>query len=201
MEILKKFIVLEGIDGCGKGTQVDLLKGFLIEKGFDVWHTTEPTDGECGRQIRAILRGELPHPGALEFQNLYVKDREQHVREIREQLQEGKLVLCDRYLYSTLAYGMAEEIAFEQLLELNNKFPRPELMVWLEIAPERAMERLQQARKLDWFEKLSTLQKVHRGYARMAEDKINFPEVRQVDADGGVTEVQERIRSVVDNFV
>jgi len=200
MEVLKNFIVIEGIDGCGKGTQVSLLKDFLAEKGLDVWHTTEPTDGEYGRRIRAILRGELPHPGALELQTLYVKDREHHVKEIREQLQKGKLVLCDRYLYSTLAYGTAEDVPFTKLMELNRGFPRPRVMIWLAIGPERAMERLQQARQLEWFERLQTLQKVHQGYARMAEDKVNFPEIRQVDADGTEEEVQQRIRAVLEGI-
>jgi len=199
METLKNFIVIEGIDGCGKGTQVALLKDFLAEKGLDVWHTTEPTDGEYGRQIRAILRGELPYPGALELQTLYVKDREQHVQEIREQLEKGRLVLCDRYLYSTLAYGTAEDVPFAKLLELNREFLRPQVMIWLAIEPERAMERLQQARALEWFEKLQTLQKVHQGYARMAEDEVNFPEIRRVDADDTGEEVQQEIRAVLDS--
>src|SRR3989344_6955784 len=109
------FIVLDGLDGSGKGEMIKRLNDYLVSKGFNVLATREPTDGKYGKQIRDILRKEKDaKSGAEKCLGLFVKDREEHLaNEIEPFLKKGGIVICDRYYYSTIAFQHTQGIDLE----------------------------------------------------------------------------------------
>ncbi len=117
-----KFIVLEGPDRCGKSTQAKLLYNYLLEKGFDVVLTREPGGTKIAEQIREILlKPELDVRPVAELL-LYEASRAQHTQEkIIPALQEGKMVICERYTMSTSAYqGYARGLDLKMIDTLNH---------------------------------------------------------------------------------
>jgi len=177
-----KFIVFEGIDGSGKGAQVAFLVQYLNDRNIPAWLTYEPTLKEpYGSRIRQILRGEELPPeqgkpmSAAALQSLYVDDRKGHVVEILEHLSRGEWVLCDRYWYSTVAYGVAEGLSFDEWIEKNRYFPVPDLAFYFDVPAEEAMRRIEK-RELDkrYFEKLEKLKKVREVYLKLVERQKEF---------------------------
>ena len=142
--ILQRFIVLEGLDGSGTSTQMELLAARLAREGRPHWLTCEPTDGPIGRLIRDILRREvnaLPRTLA----RLFAADRNEHVGApligIAARAARGELVVCDRYLFSSLAY-QSIECGFDFVRDLNLGFPLPECMIFLDTPVSVCQERV-----------------------------------------------------------
>lgn len=138
-----KLIVFEGIDGSGKSTQIALLKKALTEMGLDVWHTAEPTKSETGLAIRRALAGEEER-SAADMALLFTMDRIAHNKEIDKALQEGKIVICDRYYYSSLAY-QGSLCDYEWVWHMNYRCPEirhPDLCIFLDLSPKDALERI-----------------------------------------------------------
>jgi dTMP kinase len=138
-----QLIAFEGLDGCGKSTQIERLAAALRAAGRDVVLTREPTDGEFGRRIRATAgSGEKISPD--EELRWFVEDRRAHVSEvIRPALDAGKTVLSDRYYLSTVAYQGARGCDATRILEANEaEFPVPDLVVLLEIEPSAGLARV-----------------------------------------------------------
>jgi dTMP kinase len=138
-----KLIAFEGVDGCGKSTQLEMLAGSLRARDIDVVTTHEPTGGEHGKRIRAMARsGERVSPATeLEW---FVLDRREHVKEIiRPALEAGKIVLTDRYYLSSVAYQGARGLDWRDILERSEaEFPLPDLAIVVEVSPERGLERV-----------------------------------------------------------
>lgn len=159
-----RFIVLEGIDGSGKNTQLGLITRelFDLNKGSDLIQTREPWKSNYGQQIREILHSDLsPEEKAEECFDLYLKDRAQHVEMIKTQLAQGNVVLSDRYYYSSIAYQQAQGIELERIIEANKVFPVPDLTIVFSIAADNAMKRIKKGRtKQEKFEQLEFLTKV-----------------------------------------
>lgn len=137
-----KLVVFEGLDGCGKSTQLRLLADRLRAAGCDPLVTREPTDGPAGRRIREMARsGETVAPQ----QELawFVEDRRRHVHEVIEPaLAAGRVVLCDRYTWSTVAYQGARGLDWRALLAQSEaEFPLPDLVILLEVDPEQGLAR------------------------------------------------------------
>ncbi|MEW5945174.1 MAG: dTMP kinase [bacterium] len=171
------FFVFEGIDGSGKTTQVEMLDRALSAKGFDTLCTSEPTSGRWGRKIREIA--ERGRNGVTPDEELrcFIEDRREHVRKkIAPALKRGKIVLCDRYYHSTIAYQGALGIATDFIRRLNeddNRFPVPDLVFYIDVPPETALERIAKARPGGanlGYERLDFLRKVKAIY-----DGLNFP--------------------------
>ncbi|MFQ5800907.1 MAG: dTMP kinase [Candidatus Hydrothermarchaeales archaeon] len=183
------FVVIEGIDGSGKGTQSKLLYRWLKKRGYEVFLTKEPTDSKIGRIIREGLKeGKLdPTSEAL----LFAADRKQHTTQISSELERNKVVISDRYLPSSLAYQGAHGLDGEWINNINKSALRPNLLIILDIDPEVAMERVNsRGKKTDYFEKLDFLKKVREIY-------LNHPEGLIVDASRPVDEVHEEIKRIV----
>ncbi len=140
------FVVFEGGDGVGKSTQVELLCGWLAERGCDVVRTFEPGDSVVGAMIRRIVldpsTGEMsPRAEAL----LYAADKAQHVFALVEPaLRRGAVVVCDRYVDSMLAYQGAGRVVegaeVEQIARWATTELRPDLTVLLDLAPGEAVQ-------------------------------------------------------------
>ena len=191
------FIVVEGKDGVGKGTQVRLLIEWLKSLGYVVFETREPTDGPYGQEIRSILNDEKPMPqDPTKFQMLYVYDRIWDEIEIRKAVEQKRVAVCDRYYYSTYAYGKASGADVERLRKENRMFLRPDLMIWLNLDSNLARIRMEGRGKMDEHDKdLSFQDRLQEAYLQLIEE---FPEAREIDASGTPEEVHQRIREAVE---
>jgi dTMP kinase len=162
------FIVFEGIDGSGKTTQSKLLFDFLLKKRKKVIWTKEPTNGNIGSLLtnKYLKDTDLPFVDAL----LFAADREEHLKtEVIPALNQGKIVISDRYYHSTLAYQQAQGLELKWLLQLNKNFIKPDLTIIIDVEPEIAMVRikLDKKRKIEErkkFEKLEFLKKVRKNF-------------------------------------
>ena len=142
-----KFITIEGTDGSGKSTQIGLLMDYLNKKGVDVLFTREPGGTPIGEKIREIIldvnnREMAPETEAL----LYAASRSQHVREkIIPAVEAGKIVICDRFVDSSLAYqGAARGMGMETIMEMNRAALwgiMPDLTVFFDLSPEKGILR------------------------------------------------------------
>ncbi len=136
-------IVFEGIDGCGKSTQLRRLAESLREHGHDPVVTREPTDGPWGRKIRAMARsGEAVAPETeLAW---FFEDRREHMREVvTPALAAGRIVLSDRSYVSTVAYQGARGLDAEKILaDSEAEFERPDLVLLFELPPEVGLARV-----------------------------------------------------------
>ncbi len=168
------FIVLEGIDGAGKTTLAERLSQRLHELGQDTLLTFEPTQGRWGKRLRESFTGTRLSPE--EELNLFLLDRQEHLdKEIIPALQQGNVVLCDRYYYSTAAYQGAIGLDPDKIMKQNRKIAvRPDIVIFLQIDPEQALKRIIKGRKkANSFEKLDYLQRVAELYERILHEEEN----------------------------
>ncbi|MFH8038521.1 MAG: dTMP kinase [Candidatus Aenigmatarchaeota archaeon] len=178
------FIVLEGIDGSGKSSQCKLLYDYLTKKNKKVFLTKEPTNGTIGKFLKKILEKKYELSN-LSIQLLMMADRVEHVKEIKEKLENGYWVLCDRYFFSTIAYGSAENNNYyKKLLEINLKlFPLPNYLIFIKIRPEIAIGRIKrEKRKL--FEELEFLKKVNEKYEKILKEREIIKKVKVIIING-----------------
>ncbi len=195
------FITFEGPEGSGKTTQINMLAEYLLARGVSVLATREPGGTDIGNRIRSVVldpkHTEMsPRTEAL----LYSAARAQIVDEvILPALDEGKVVLCDRYVDSTIAYqGYGRERSVEELRRLGDYATSgltPDLTLYLEIEPAAGLQRKQQGELEEWnrFERqaLAYHQRVHEGYRTMAvADPKRW---RIIDASVDELAVQEQI--------
>lgn len=142
---VNNFLVFEGLDGSGTTTQAKMLRDFYLEKKrISCELTCEPTETFIGEAVRGILRGErTTAPGTLA--KLFAVDRHNHLYHPEDGILAGvekeKKVICDRYLFSSLAYQSIDR-PFEEVWELNRYFPLPEDLVFLDITPEEGNRRM-----------------------------------------------------------
>lgn len=189
-----KFISIEGIDGCGKSTHVKLLARWLRSHGHRVVITDEPTNDAIGRVIKRVLRGELKLPIAAEAL-LFAADRVQHISDVIEPaLKAGKIVLNERYVYSSLAYQSARGLPMKWISSINKYALRPDLGILIDVSAKIAFARIKSSRKLDEFERNPRLQqRVRRNYLRIARRG----RLKVVNGTRPCNEVQAEIRRLV----
>jgi len=144
------FITFEGIDGCGKSTQLGMLHDWLFGHGLDVVATREPGDTPLGAEIRQLLLDGRYAPVAESELLLFLADRAQHVREVvLPALARGAWVLCDRYSDSTLAYQLAarqlesEGDSLQALITFAECGVKPDLTLWFDLPVQVARQRMQ----------------------------------------------------------
>ncbi len=207
-----RFITFEGGDGTGKTTQLKALESHLQGKGRSCVSTREPGGTSLGKLIRQVLLevGKQPIASPTEL-FLYLADRAQHVQEvILPAIDGGKIVLCDRYTDSTLAYqGYGRGIDLDLLRQLNefaNRGVKPDLTLLLDCPVELGLSRTAQRQsnagsarsREDRFEreKVEFHEKVRAGFLAMARAE---PErFRIIDASGSVEQVSLEIQNVID---
>jgi len=180
---LKKgcLIVIEGIDGAGKSTQVRLLAKRLEKMGLPVAVFREPTRGRWGRKIRSMAKAETVLNPQEELE-LFLLDREDNVRRhIRPALAAGKIVILDRYYFSTMAYQGARGIDPRIIRRRNEAFaPRPEAVFILHLAAAKGLARIHHRRKKDiLFEQEGYLEKVERIFQGLKGQGIFHLEAEQ----------------------
>jgi dTMP kinase len=138
------FVVFEGIDGSGKSTQCDLLFKYAIGLGLPAVRLAEPTEGEWGRKIRAMLRGKNMAPVEEQLELFLMDRRDDAVKNIIPALNENKIVLMDRYYHSNAAYQGAAGVSPERVIRENRKIPvpEPERVYYIDVQPEIAIGRI-----------------------------------------------------------
>ena len=191
-------IAFEGIDGTGKSTQIRLLADYLRAKGFEVIETREPTDGPYGRKIRHLYVNRQSSTPEQELE-LFVQDRRQHVdKVIAPALAEGKIVLTDRYYFSTAAYQGAAGMDPKAIFAANAFAPKPDLVVLLVMDPEESVHRIEQLRgeQLNDFEQVEQLRKVAELFASFSDDCI-----LRVNAAMPIEQVQREIQRGVQPLI
>ena len=187
-------VAFEGIDGTGKSTQLQALANFLKGQGFSVITTYEPTDSKYGRQIRALYQDRSSCTLEEEL-NLFLEDRRLHVHELIEpELAAGKIILTDRYYYSTAAYQGAAGMDTDEIFSRNSFAPVPDLVLLLTMDPEISVARICEGRgeELNDFEQLDQLRKIADHFAAFTD-----PCIARIDAAQALEQVQEEIRKTV----
>ena len=171
-------INLEGIDGCGKSTQSQFLIEEFEKNDDKTILLKEPTNGKYGKKLWEMLRGKRKAT-TEEILELFIMDRKEHVNEkIRPALTEGKIVLMDRYYYSTMAYQAAAGIDVSRIRKDNEFAPKPNIVLIFDLPADLAMKRVRGHSVADAFEKEDYLEKVRKAYL----DLKNDPLVRIIDA-------------------
>lgn len=192
-------IAVEGIDGTGKSTQLRLLAEELTRRGYPVVATREPTDGPYGRKIRELYVNRQQVTPAEELA-LFMADRREHVQEvIAPALAAGKIVLTDRYYFSTAAYQGAAGHDPEAVLRENESFaPEPDLVLMLELPPAVGIERIQSLRgdALNDFEQEHNLSRVAAVFA-----SLERPCIVRIDGTQEVRAVHRRILEQVEKVL
>ena len=176
---------LEGIDGCGKSTQSKLLREKLEGEGEKVIILKEPTKRPHGQKLWDVLHGKKKASNE-EILELFVLDRKQHVEEkIQPALDDGTVILMDRYYYSSMAYQVAGGIDVEDIREKHVFAPRPDVVLIFDLPVSVALERVKGHSDADEFEKDEHLEKVREAYLDLGNDLL----VRIVDATGTPEEI------------
>lgn len=199
------FITFEGPEGSGKTTILDIVHRKLVELNYPVLLTREPGGTPISEEIRAIIldkKNTLLDARAEAL--LYAASRRQHlVEKIWPALKEKKIVLCDRYLDSSLAYqGIGRGIGFEEVLEINmfaTEGTFPDITVYFDIEPELGMERIKknsqrEVNRLD-LEKIQFHHRVRNGFLEMSKKYKDRYVV--IDASKSIDEVSHQVLQVL----
>ena len=190
-----KFIVFEGLDGSGQSTQAALLRDFLVENGHDVVLTKEPTkDSEAGKKIRDVLNKNT-WVAPVYLQELFAQDRKEHLdKVIISALKDGKIVISDRYFFTSFAYGAAEGIDMEYLVKINDNYLMPDVTFFLKVAPEVCLKRIEErGTKIEFFERLDHFRKAEKNFESLTK---SFNDFYILDGEKSIQEAHEDVKKL-----
>jgi dTMP kinase len=183
-------IVVEGIDGSGKSTQAIMLAEWLSKKGKKVILTREPYT----KKLRKLLRNGKKQ----DWFRLFTQDRKLHLRNvILPALQKGRIVISDRYFYSTLAYQLRPD----QWKIYRDKFIKPDIAIIFDLPVSIALKRREKrdskiSQKASYFEKKKTLEKVRKKFLKMKK----FPECRITNSSYPPEKIFENVKKIIINI-
>lgn len=190
------FICIEGLDGCGKTTHTKLLVERLREKGHNAVYTAEPSLGKIGKFIKEYCLHGRKRVSSIVEALLFAADRFEHTEnEIMPALNEGKLVISDRYIYSSLAYQGAAGLNLKWIEKVNEHAIRPDLAVFIDVEPETVIERLKPEKSV--MENLETQRKVREVYMKFVENGELF----KIDGNRSKQEVSDNILTIALRFL
>lgn len=182
------YICLEGIDGSGKSTQIEMLTEWLATMGQQVFMVKEPTESNIGTLLRNML--ENPRATDYNFQNalalLFAADRTVLMEDIRKAEFKGKVVISDRCFYSSIVYQNDEE----WISEINKHAKKPDITILLDLDVETALLRCDGK---DHFENQDFLQKVRKKYLELAEKEDFYV----VNANNGLNKIHQDIKRIL----
>jgi dTMP kinase len=202
------YIAVEGVDGSGKSTQIELLQKYFEEKGKTVLKTYEPNyDNVVGKMIQEILQSKISLPSEL-LQYLYSASRLLHNEEyVYPSLEKGEVVISHRSFWSAIPYGILDAskedydythakviMAAQGILSMYHQFIAPNSTIYLRVPVEVAMERLEaRKRGIELYEKKQKLEKIIKGYEWLVNE---FPsEIIVVDSTQSIEEIHKEIVS------
>lgn len=200
------FIVLEGPDGSGKTTVANIVCDKLTKLGYDVVHTREPGGIDIAEQIRTVILD--PKNTAMDARTealLYAASRRQHlVEKVIPAINSGKIVLCERFVYSSLAYqGMGRKIGFDDVLSINDfaiNGTYPDMTIYLDVSEEVGLQRIETRAFKDRLdsESLEFHKRVNQGYKMVRE---RFEDIVIVDASKDVDEVVDKTMDAITKLI
>ena len=186
-------INLEGIDGCGKSTQSQFLMDKFESGNEKTILLKEPTNGKYGQKLWEMLSGKI-EATTEEILELFVLDRKEHVNQkIKPALDDGIIVLMDRYYYSTMAYQAAAGIDVDRIRRDNEFAPKPDIVLIFDLPADLAMKRVRSHSVADVFEKEEHLEKVRKAYLNLEDDSL----VRIIDATRAPEEIFDEVWKLV----
>jgi dTMP kinase len=196
------FIVFEGTDGSGTSTQAKKLAESLQQKGLKTFSTAEPTKNFLGKTLREVLQKKKSlSPKA--FQLLFFADREEHLQnEILPALKRGEVVICERYNWSSLAYGQAEGVEKKFLENVAKSFLKPDYTFFMDIPAEKSLERIKKREEetglaLEHFETQNTLSTVREVMRNLAEGCMFTKRASVIDASETPEKIFSRVEMVL----
>lgn len=173
------FIVLEGIDSCGKSTQAELLKDYFISHNDRAVISPEPSNGVIGNLIRNTLKQRIFFTSDRQkfdeqMAYLFAADRHDHLYNdidgVFQLMRNGFHVIVPRYYFSSLAYNSSTPEQFALVHKLNEKFPNPDLLIYLDITIKTSLERLQQRSLKEVYENEAKLTQVKEIYQQILDE-------------------------------
>ena len=204
--IMKKglFITFEGIDGCGKTTQIELLKESLEKKGYTVLLTREPGAKGLGEKLREIL---LNYDGEVSSNCesfLFLADRAQHIDTIiKPAIDKGVIVLCDRHTDSTVAYqGYGRQLDLEQIYQLNKIATNgiiPDITFILDIDIDTSLQRIGKGRDRMENSGREFFERVRKGYIEISEKEPQ--RVKLLQGNSPIKNIQNKISDYVQGLL
>lgn len=205
-EIMEKglFITFEGADGCGKTTQLNLLKDYLTSKGFDVVITREPGGKGLGEKVREIL---LNYGGVVSDRCesfLFLADRAQNIDIIvNPAVEQGKIVLCDRHTDSTVAYqGYGRGLDITEINMLNNLAThnrKPDLTLVFDVDIDTSMQRVGQNKDRMESAGKEFFNRVRNGYLELAKQEPQ--RIKVINSTKSIDEVFEDVKKIIDSYL
>lgn len=200
-----KFITIEGGEGSGKTSVIVKLIEELNKRGYETLSTREPGGSKIAEEIRGIiLNVENTEMDYMTEALLYAASRRQHLEEVvKPAINQGKLVICDRYVDSSLAYqGYARGLGIENVYNINMYATSgflPDLTIFIDVPPEIGLNRIRKNNRsvdrLD-LEKMAFHDKVHEGYLKVYE---MFPErIVRIDGNKSLEEVYKELIKIID---
>lgn len=200
------FIVLEGPDGSGKSSVSDIVCEKLKEKGYEVVHTREPGGIEIAEEIRNIILD--PKNTSMDAKTealLYAASRRQHlVEKVVPAKSQGKIVICERFVYSSLAYqGYGRGLGFDEILKINDfaiGSDYPDMTIYLDINEEVGLKRIESRTFKDRLDKesLSFHHLVNEGYREVLR---RFKDTKVVDASKSIDCVVDDVLALIINLI
>ena len=198
------FITFEGADGCGKTTQINLLKDYLENKGYSVLLTREPGGKGLGEKIREIL---LNYDGIVADRCesfLFLADRAQNIEVIiKPAIEKGQIVLCDRHTDSSVAYqGYGRGLDIEQIKMLNNLATggmQPDLTLVFDIDVETSMKRVGNEKDRMESSGKEFFNRVRNGYLELAKNEPNRMKV--VDSTVSIDEIHQEVIKIIKQYL
>ena len=200
------FIVMEGPDGSGKTTQINLLKEYLEEAGYECLITREPGGTVIGEEIRQlILNPEHKEMSPVTEMLLYAASRAQLVHEvIGPALEEGKIVISDRFVDSSIVYqGIARKLGISTVSAVNAPgigIYRPDGIYFIDLSEAEGLRRKKEQKNLDRMEQegIDFHHMVSEGYRKVLSGR---PEVMKIDGGRSIDTIQKKIRNHVDELL
>ncbi len=198
-----KFIVFEGIDGSGKSTQLRLLSEYLAAHSVPTFCTHEPTDSPFGRLVHDCMRGQV-ETGEYTIAAMFAADRLDHIQNpvygIRKYLDAGVTVLCDRYYYSSFAYnGGCVPLAWvEELNRPAMQLLRPDLILFIDLPPEKGMERVGRRESRERYETLEKQRRTREKFMEVFEKYASLDRIEIVKSEEEKEATQAKLRRAVD---
>jgi len=192
------FIVFEGPDGSGTSTQAKILAENLEKKGITVFKTAEPSKNILGKLLRDVLqkKHELS-PKA--FQLLFFADREHHMQnEILPALQRNEVVICERYNWSSIAFGVSENVERKFLENIAESFLKPDHTFFMNISAEESLERVfSRGEKLEHFETSEKLKIVRSVMLELAESSAFTKRSTILNATDSIENIAKNIEMIL----
>lgn len=198
------FITFEGIDGCGKTTQLEMLDTYLKEKNYQTVLTLEPGGSDIGKNLRQILLHHNGYVSDVCELFLYLADRAQHIETVvLENTKKGAIVLCDRHIDSTVAYqgyGRNQDIEKINLLnDIATKNIKPDITFLFDVDIETAQLRVGKVKDRLEKESLDFHKRVKDGYLKLAE---KFPQrIKIINSNLEIDEVFSQVKKVIDSVL